>query len=499
MRVDIEKITGAINKITDIVAGDKAIPGVLLDLSDDELKVCFTNGHKSLIEKIAVTNEEGDHKGGIVVDFAQISRAIANCQPSGLIKVSEVVFIYNEATKVVVVSADQNFEIKDDEGNVSGYKKMATKNMDLLWAEPGSDMKTAILTRMKYEDIFEAETVDELDRKEFIKALSKTSTEKGKQLYISRATQTMFVANQAHCTSVPISKKAKLSDDEINEIKSELLAEKSYTDDAELNRDILKAIANAENRIHFSVALTQAMAKSIIGILNKTKSDTVYLHTNDKYCNIYIQNEDETVGIWFEMATVSKAHTNVLERYNSLPYRNYHAMFMREFLDNNVKSALSVTKSDKIVIKFIKSDNFTYPALVIAAGSDSASVSDNYTVEPNSLIDEAGDITERQFTISLKVLADMLAQLDTMYVAFDINIATNEDGTVSTSLRLSEIDTELLVNNYKEARERTKLLCEQQGINFVADGEGATPTPATILYELRDKELLTKQFTMLAK
>jgi hypothetical protein len=494
MRVNISKITSAINKVADMVAGDKQVPGVLLDLSEDELKVCFTNGHKTVIEKVAVTSEEGDHTGSIIVDFEQFSRAIATCQPSGIIKVDDVVFEYKEASKVLVVSADQMIEVKDADGNVASKKKMATKKIDLLWHEPNSDMRVAILTRMNYEDIFNSDNPDEFDKKELIDALTKTSTEKGKQIYISKATHTIFVANQAHCTSVPVSKK-KMEQADIDALREELQEENQYTNPEDLNTAVEKAVEKAESRIHSSVSMTQAIAKSVIGILSKTSSDTVYLFTKDRYCNIYIQNEDETVGIWFEMATVSRAHTSAVERYTSLAYRSYHTLFIREFLADNIKSALNATKNEKIVMKFVQKDDEVFPVLSFAAGSDSASISDNYAIEPSSVVDENNNITEKQFSVSLKVFADMLAQLKTEYVAFDFDVTA--DG--STSIRLSEVDTAVLVQSYKDAREYTKLLCEQQGIPFVAEGDNATPTPAQIRYDLRDKTLLTKQFTMLSK
>jgi hypothetical protein len=289
---------------------------------------------------------------------------------------------------------------------------------------------------------------------------------------------------------------------DIDTLRAELQEENQYANPEDLEAAVNEAVKKAESRIHSSVSMTQGIAKSIIGILSKTSADTVYLFTRDKYCNIYINNVDEAnkensevVGIWFEMATVSRAHTSAVERYTSLKYRSYHTLFIREFLADNIKSALSATKNEKIVMKFIKKEDEEFPVLSIAAGSDSASISDNYAIEPSSIVDEANNITEKQFNVSLKVFSDMLSQLKTEYVAYDFDVA--EDG--STSIRLSEVDTALLVQGYKDAREYTKQLCEQQNIPFVADGENATPTPAQIRYDLRDRTLLTKQFTMLVK
>ena len=136
MRVNIKKITSAINKIADLTSGDKTIPGVLLKPTKNEegasiLKICFNEGHKALIEEVEVEAEEGDLTTDHVVSFESIKRAIDNCQPSGIICVEEIVFKYSN--NMITLSADQTMGLRDAEGNITGYKKMATKNMDIAW------------------------------------------------------------------------------------------------------------------------------------------------------------------------------------------------------------------------------------------------------------------------------------------------------------------------------------------------------------------------------
>ena len=183
MRVDINKITSTINKISDMTSGDKIIPGVMLNISENKLDVCYADNNKSFIETLDVETNETDMIGAsVVVDFSQIHRAINNCQPSGIIKVSDVYFKYNE--KTITISAEQSFELKDSEGNTTENKKMGKKSMDITWVKPDSSMKTAVLSRMNYASIFESDGVpDEFDKDELINALSKTSVEKGRQLY----------------------------------------------------------------------------------------------------------------------------------------------------------------------------------------------------------------------------------------------------------------------------------------------------------------------------
>jgi len=497
MRVDIEKITNAISKVSAITSDLKVIPGVLLDLSDDILKVCFSDGHKSLIEEIGVTMEEGDYTGGFVVTYEQLSRAIANCQPSGIIKVNEVKFTFKEGN-IITISTDQSLELRDNDGNITGDRKMASKQMDLSWVKPDSDMKTSLLSRMKYADIFNPVTtegaeikIDTFDRQELINALSKTSVEKGKQIYISAKTQSVFVMNQAHLTSIPISG-YEVAPEMKSGIASALNANGMYTEES-----FKQACNNAENRIHFSISMSQVIAKAVVEILNKTSADTISVYTRDKFCNMYIDNEDEKVGIWFEMIPASKAHLGSLEKYSKLEYKCYQLLFIREFLNDMIKSALNATKSEKVELKFAPTTNENPSSsldMIIEGGSASNSTSDIYSINPDSIVDVAGDLQSKTFNISLKVISDMLAQLKTTRVALDINIAPT-DGSVC--LRLTEIDDIEFAKAFSEARQATKTMCENDGQPFE---ENSTPTrlECKLEYLRRNSVMLTRQYTMLS-
>lgn len=483
MKVNVSKITNAVNKISDLVVGDKSVPGVMFDLSEGVLKVCYTDGNKSLIEELEVENEEGDKLGRVVVSYEQLSRALANCQPSGSIKIDKCQFTYTG--NIIKLSADQMYDVEDDDGNVVATKKLATKSMDLLATDPNANMKSAILTRMKYEDIFDADTTDVFDRKELIEALSKTSVEKNRIIYVSNKVQSIFVSNQVHLTSVPISKHS-VSQEKMDEIKVELENQGTFTEEA--YNDLIE---KEGNRIHFSVAINYQISKALIGILNKIKSDVVYLHTKDKFCSIFVENEEETVGVWFAMATASKLNINTLERFSSLKYKNVQLVFLREFLVDIVKSALNIAKSDKTAFQFTKNDEGLLQ-LDLSAGSASASISDKYAVVCEDVLDPNGDLTDKKYNISLKVMYEMLNQIKTKRVAFDLE--TTEDGT--TFIRIAEVNDAKMVEEYMKARQKTEELCKEQGIAF---DPSSTPTPVELKLEYRDSILETKQYTMLAK
>lgn len=94
----------------------------------------------------------------------------------------------------------------------------------------------------------------------------------------------------------------------------------------------------------------------------------------------------------------------------------------------------------------------------------------------------ADDITTQEFPISLKVMSDILSQLDTELVAFDVSV--REDGT--RNLRLAEISTDTLV-------EETENLCREKGLT---DGTQLSDDDKR---SIRDKIIVTEQFTTMKR
>lgn len=492
MRLDIAKITNVLNKIADLTSGDKNIPGVLLDISENSLKLCYTDGHKAFVEKFDVETEEGDRLGQMVVDFDQIKRAILNCQPSGKIKTKEVVISFDE--KTITISADQYYEQMNGEDKSDVV--ISKKQMKVAWFTPDANMKVAILLRMDYNSIFETDSYDEYDKAELIEALAKTSPEKGKIIYLSAKTQTMFVNNQAHATAVPLSKTDELTEDDKVVLFAEVQEANPGLEGEELNAKYTEALENKVKRVNYSVVLSQAHAKALIGILSKVGTNKVQIFTRDKCANIFVDTDEETVGIWLEMPQASKAHTAALDRYNSLGYKTYQMMFMTDFIVDAIKSAITSSKSkgvsDKVKAVFT-TDSEGYRVMEFRAGSGAASIDDKYSVRIKDVVDPTNSLDGKEFTMSLSVMLAIVNQLKTDYTTMDFEIA----GDGSVYIRLAELNESEYGKAYLQAREETARLCQQSGVEFNAD---TTPTPVEIKLGLRTGDILgTRQYTILGK
>lgn len=494
MIVNIKKITSAVQKIVDLTNGDNNVPGVMFRLSKlDEatlesngtLAVCYSDGHKSLVEYISVMVDDNDHIGDIVVDFKPLADAISKCQPTGSIKSKDVVFKYLSENRLQI-SVTQNYEICDEDGNVVSNKTLSNKEFTLKWKESNADMKAAVLSRMKYDTIFESVAMpDTFDKSELMDVLNRTATEKGKNIYFSSKTQSAFVVNQAHLTIIPISGYEMPDEAEIQEIRDSLTATGTYSEDT-LKAEIKKHM----NRVNHSTIVRQEVAKALVSILGKCSGNTVQVSRSDtKFCNIVVEDEDEKVGIWFEMTGANKVHTSAVEQYESRAFSTYQMTFLRDFIMDGINSAIDSNKGDKTKIKFTatKLDNpATDTDLTIVTNTN------EFNVNLESLTDTLGNIKEQEFVVNLKLLKDIITQLKTDRIAFDFDVAP--DG--AKSLRVSEIDFNEMMESYKKNREKTKELCDQQGIAF---DPSSTPTPVELKTASRRDYLMARQYTMLAR
>ena len=93
MILNIGQITSALSKITALATGEKTVPGVLLDINENFVNVCYSNGRKSVIERIDAVPEDGDKQEQIVLNYQRFVEIIGCCQPTGKIVTDDIQFI----------------------------------------------------------------------------------------------------------------------------------------------------------------------------------------------------------------------------------------------------------------------------------------------------------------------------------------------------------------------------------------------------------------------
>jgi len=437
MILNIKELTGAVAKVSAFASGEKNVPGVLLDIREDELRVCYTDSRVAIVESIGVELEEGEIPNRLVVNYQRLVEVLAVCQPSGRI-ITERVAIRIEGDKTLRVIAEKKMEEVEADSDEVTFRTVSvasqTLGYDNLDVEP-IPMKYGVLARMDYGSIFEADNSDTWDVGVLRGILDNLSSEKGRTVYVSPKMATAFVSNTAYMSTIPVD-------------------EGSYT---------------------YPIVISTSVAKSLYDILGKTDADVVKVHhQGEKHACIH--TEDDKVGIWFAMSVADKMHVATLSKYNGKAYKNYQVTLIREVLKNVVDSAVSSDKADKTVLKFKKNDDGDM-VLKIDSLNAGASINNTYSVVCAGCIDKVGDIEKFELPVSLKLLGEILSKCSEDYVAIDVDV--DENNTVN--IRVADVSMEMRAEEEQSIRKEL--------------GEGVE-IPVEGLLDMRVKTLLTKHYTM---
>ena len=466
MKINIKEFTSALDKVGVFAGGEKKSPGVLLDIQSDHVNVSYSDGRKSVIERVDAEINENDRQEKIVLDYQRLADIVKVCQPTGRV-ITDYMELLFEGESLLVVRVEKKIAQKvADEGTAememaSDEVEEKTEQSDInkrvisvfeqriSWVPAGSGMKVALLTRMNYDTIFAennedgtAVEKDEWDIREFRDVLNKTTSENNKVVYVSPKRESAFVSNMAYMSCIPVDEKY-------------------------------------EQAMVFSTAIS----KALLGILGKVVGeDTVNVHILDKkYCCIH--TSDNKVGICVEMSDANKIHLTTLGRYQSKKYGNYQLTFIKEALKNIIDAAMEVDKSDKTVLKFEESkvEEGTID-LRVDAGSTISSTSNGFTLSSMECTDPADNITEFELPVSLKVISDIVSKCDTDFIGIDIDV----DETGTKFIRISELDPDVRDASESAAR-------EELGIDY---GE---ELPLETKIECRNDILIGKHYTISAK
>lgn len=436
MILNIKELTSALAKISAFASLEKAVPGVLLDVQENHVNVCYTDGRKTLIEKIGVTLGENEQPGKMIVDYKRLSDIIAVCQPSGIVYTDDVEFIVDgNIIKVKVEKKILQHESEEDEGE---YKTFSIYEQSISWVPENANIKVALLTRVDYGKIFAAEEEDQWGVYELKSILSKTTAERTKVTYMSPKKECAFVANLASLSCHPIGDTHSIP-----------------------------------------VVLNNTVAKALGDVLSKINEDNVYVSVVDKkFCNI--RTEDNTLGLSVEMVEPSAIHLNTLANYQAKEYKNYHLTFVKEILKDVVNSAQAVDKADKTVLKFTLEDEVAY--LKIQSNNSGASIKNDYSVKCVDYKDRDSNLDKIELPISLKVLSELIAKCDTPYIGIDVDVDTNG----MKCIRIAEIDLEEKSNTEEEIMIRLGI-------------EDKNLIPMNEQLDSRERTLVAKHYTLSAK
>lgn len=463
MKVKAKEFLNVLNKLSDLIDSGVKATYVMLDYDEYKLRVCYNDPTKAFIEEINSSLDEGEQTNKYAVDFFELSKAVTNCMPSGSLIVEELGLSFDSNGLMTVSSQPMmNVSNTDEETVLKGQGK---RHYSIKYFDVNSSVKTQLLIRMDYESLFNAESADEWDRTELVDYLSRCSTTKGKQVFMSSKIQQIFVDNQSYLTDIEISPR-ELTEIEIQSYEQDLKAQGIEGEElAELMKKYMSRMRN-------SVVLLSNIVKSVCSVLSKSNSEKVYVHNINTFCVFYVDNEDEHLAFWLTMPSPSRVTVKTLMTYREMQYTSYQLRFRYEALADAVRVAVNST-SEKATLSFEADENGEVSLKFICSTGDCEAVSEE-------TVDDNGTLTSKKFVVSPKLFDDMLKVIKTPLVAMDFHCGA--DG--STAVRLSEIDYDKMLEAYSIAR--SELSPEE-------------PTPSDKRYWIRERSIKTRQYALISR
>lgn len=411
MVITYNELASTMAKIGDIVAGDKNVPGVLFNISKDDVYACYSNGVKDYIQKIEAIVEDGDQLGKIVFNYNALCNIIDVCKPTGGLTTGDLHMVFAD-NGLMNIKVEKYVSIISSEDEEPEKKVVSTINQAIGWVVPTpKNVKIAILDRTDFSVFFHHENTeeyggmgikpittadwelnaDEWNLAELREVFSKLSVESGKQVIVSPKKRCAFVDNTDCAISINIS-----------EVKNKMV-------------------------------ISTLTAKSIASFLGKVKADSVYFHMIDENTGAITDGENN----WAISVRSIKQDNNAIKKVNhcsSLVYTDL-ITFNREALQGSFYGAKGGSASNKVTAYFDKTDE-EFKMVIEVKDTISSSVNTYELIADHFICeDNIGDI---KLSLVPDVVYNAANRVKDVYVAFDISVG--EDG--SKMVRLAGIDLE---------------------------------------------------------
>ena len=391
MQINLAQLTSAVDKVKSLASDMKQIPGILLNIEDDKVKVCYHDGRKAVAEKVDAVVGEDEMKGSIVVQYNTFVDVISNCQPTGMISVDYIDMVVN-ADNTATIRVEKKLTMRRSEDDEDEYTRIVSEmKQNISWSNNRNDIKHAILYRLDYDKLFNTtgiveggstpEVWDEWEKSSFLSVLQRISCDDGKNCYISSKRKGGFVANVAFLSFI-----------------------------------------SCEEANNGAIVATTGLAKQIYDVVAKCGSDTVLVGINEVYCTVV--DSENRMALWFQMPKGDRMSLEALEKYLSKSYQDLCSVFYRPALENVIRCCIAASKNtESAKMKFHIGDETT----VSFRTSGGNSADDDFSVVSEQLFgDKAEEIANADgLNINLGTLATMLKNCKNDYIMLCIDLGAD--------------------------------------------------------------------------
>ena len=448
MILKVEDFTNAIKRLQSTIKDIKAMPGVLIDLTEDKFDVCYTDSKVAYIEKLEPIREEGDISEKIVVNYDELVRVLSNCQPSNGIAVKGFRIIFNEST-IADIEVEQGIMSDDN----TEFSKRGVKRFKLPFKVFNTaDRRMALLSRVDYNSIIEANGVipDKWNRKRLAKIMNTLceSDQLNTPMYFSSKIQWAYTLTNAYTIAFPLEPLSKPTQEEINEAHDNYIAEGLTEEEATRKANLLGKQQTSQ------MITTSQMGKMIYNVLSKMNCDDVYMYTKDNF--IYILNDNGTIGCQFETGK-RQNNATFFDTYRSIDYDKANLTFSRNFLFDILKTASNNSGDTTVNINFESGkneDDENIYKMIFNVSDKQKNIRDKYELEIEGCTakeDEEGKsvLESMKFVLNLSIFNTIVSQMDSEYIGMDFSETQNN----TIYLRVSDIDRDKFMNTVKSKME----------------------------------------------
>ena len=153
MILDLKVLGSAVAKVDKLSADNTKSRQVLFDVNDNEIYFVYSDGKKSIVEKLEAELEDADINERAIVDIAKIKDVLESCSSRGMLRCDEV-HIHFDGKDQMTASAVKYMLRERDGMELKKVDSRISKKFKYLRAD--SLKNGSLLTRFNYKGLFEA-------------------------------------------------------------------------------------------------------------------------------------------------------------------------------------------------------------------------------------------------------------------------------------------------------------------------------------------------------
>lgn len=392
MQLEIQALTNAVNSIKPIVemSTQNGLGNLLFHFNNNNtLSLRYSDGKNSIELKLPVEYGEDDVQTDIVVNYKQLLDALALCT-SGTLKVNECQIVFDTEKKTIKIKCVKSKEYINGDDVI--LKPTSKFEQELGWNLPETSMRYQLLTRMDYTQLFNGDG-EEWDKNDLKNILTKLAIEKSKPVSISSQNNMAFISTYKFASVIPL------------------------------------------DNITTSLIFSYKSAKALITVLSRIDNDKICITKteDEKFISI---TDNETIGIQFEMSSVSKIDWSTICNYLSKEYDTYQLKFDREALSDAINALAQTDKMDKHTLKFQENEDGDVQMVL-------QSNSNKYNVLVSGRISNKEELLQLEIPLSIKIIKDMINLCDEDYISMFMKVEEDK----SILLRIGDIDMSKTTSN----------------------------------------------------